>query len=197
MTDGFREYRFDGFSIIVDGRGPAYDCSATEHEVENLVCDNPALSALDRKLADVYRQSVAVLESVADAAAALRYLRAEQRGWIKGRNECWKADDSIGCARNSYEVRIAEMQARYFLVDGSDPVFFACNDNSEIVATFIPTEPPTVRLERGDTVKVGWQVPAASGAKYEAGFGVTFWSKGDEAIVNWPQDTRISCRVRR
>jgi membrane-bound inhibitor of C-type lysozyme len=56
---------------------------------------------------------------------------------------------------------------------------------------------PTVRLERGDSVKVGWQVPAASGAKYEADFGVTFWTRGDEATVNWPQDTHISCTIRR
>ncbi len=89
------------------------------------------------------------------------------------------------------------MQARYFLVEGGEPVFFSCDDGSEIVATFIPTELPTVRLERGDTVKVGWQVPAASGAKFEADFGITFWTRSDEAIVNWPQDTRINCKVRR
>jgi glyoxylase-like metal-dependent hydrolase (beta-lactamase superfamily II)/membrane-bound inhibitor of C-type lysozyme len=197
MTDGFREYRFDGFSIIVDARGPAYDCSATRHEIEDLVCDNPALSALDRRLADIYRQSVTVLDGVVDSADALKHLKAEQRGWIKGRNECWKTTDKVACARKSYEARIAELQARYFLVEGRDPVFFMCDDSSEIVATFIPTDPPTVRLERGDTVKVGWQVPAASGAKYEADFGVTFWTKGDEAMVTWPQDTRFSCRARR
>jgi glyoxylase-like metal-dependent hydrolase (beta-lactamase superfamily II)/membrane-bound inhibitor of C-type lysozyme len=197
MADGFREYRFDGFSVIVDARGPAYDCLAAEHEVEDLVCDNPALSALDRRLADVYGEALAVLDDVVDAVEATRYLQAEQRGWIKGRNDCWKAADKVGCARQSYRKRIAELQARYFLVQGGDPVVFRCNDRSEIVATFIPTEPPTVRLERGDTLKVGWQVPAASGAKYEADFGVTFWTRGDEAMVNWPQDTHFECTVSR
>jgi hypothetical protein len=83
MTDGFREYRFDGFSIIVDARGPAYDCSATRHEIEDLVCDNPALSALDRRLADIYRQSVTVLDGVVDSADALKHLKAEQRRRIR------------------------------------------------------------------------------------------------------------------
>ena len=197
VSDGFREYRFDGFSIIVDARGPAFDCSAAEHEIEDLVCDNPALSAMDRRLAEVYGQALAVLDDVADSAEATRYLKAEQRGWIKGRNECWKAADKVGCARQGYQRRIAELQTRYFLVDVGNPVFFKCDDNSEIAATFVPTDLPTVRLERGDSVKVGWQVPAASGAKYEADFGVTFWTRGDEATVNWPQDTHISCTIRR
>ena len=197
IADGFREYRFDGFSIIVDARGPAYDCSASEHEIEDLVCDNPALSALDRRLADVYSQAMEVLDDVADSAAAARYLVSEQRGWIKGRNECWKAPDRVGCTRDSYRTRIAGLQARYMLLEGGEPVFFECDDNSELVATFVPTDPATVRLERGDAVKVGWQVPAASGARYEADFGVTFWTRGNEAMVSWPQDTRINCKARR
>jgi membrane-bound inhibitor of C-type lysozyme len=154
------------------------------------------LAALDRRLARVYRESVTALEGVADSGDALKHLKAEQRGWIKGRNECWKASDKIGCARSEYEARTAWLQARYFLVQGGDPVFFACDDNSEIVATFIATDPPTVRLERGDTLKVGRQVAAASGAKYEADFGTSFWTRGDEAMVEWPQGTRFRCRVR-
>jgi glyoxylase-like metal-dependent hydrolase (beta-lactamase superfamily II)/membrane-bound inhibitor of C-type lysozyme len=197
MADGFREYHFDGFSIIVDARGPAYDCSAARHEIEDLVCDNPALSALDRRLADVFDQALVALDDVADAAEASRYLKSEQRGWIKGRDECWKAADNVGCARESYRKRIAELETRYFLVEGGEPVFYLCDDRSEIVATFVPTDPTTVRLERGDSLKVGWQVPAASGAKYEADFGVTFWTRGDEAMVEWPQDTRFNCTVRR
>ncbi len=196
MADGFREYRFDGFSIIVDASGPAFDCSKAEHEIETLVCGNPALSALDRKLARVYQESVEALEGVVDSDAALKHLKAEQRGWIKGRNECWKAEDKIACARSEYEARTAGLQARYFLVQGGDPVFFACDDNSEIAATFMPTDPPTVRLERGDTLEVARLVPAASGAKYAADFGTSFWTRGDEALVEWPQGTRFSCRVR-
>ena len=81
--------------------------------------------------------------------ARLKELKAYQRGWIKGRDECWKAADNVGCARESYQKRIAELETRYFLVEGGEPVFYLCDDRSEIVATFVPTDPTTVRLERG------------------------------------------------
>jgi hypothetical protein len=93
-----------------------------------------------------------VLDGVVDSADALKHLKAEQRGWIKGRNECWKTTDKVACARKSYEARIAELQARYFLVEGRDPVFFMCDDSSEIgipsrwAGRFLP--PPARNMKR-------------------------------------------------
>lgn len=120
MADGFREYRFDGFSIIVDASGPAFDCSNAEHEIEVLVCGNTALAALDRRLARVYEQAVTALKGVADGDDALKHLNAEQRGWVEGRNECWKALDRIECVRDKYVARTARLQARYPLAQGRD-----------------------------------------------------------------------------
>jgi len=199
MADGLREYRFDGFSIIVDDKGPTFDCSKAEHAIEILVCDNPALSALDWKLFKVYSLARTMLrmDSGLEVSIAEPYFEAEQRGWIESRNECGKEADDIACTRASYERRIARLQAQFFLVEGGDPVAYLCNGNEEIVATFVPTEPSTVRLERADIRMVVWQVPAASGAKYAGDLGVSFWSKGDEAMVEWPQGTRLNCRVRR
>jgi len=197
VSDGNREYRFDGFSVIVAEPVPAFDCNAAEHEIEALVCADVALSARDRRLADVYAAALDALREVADREEATRLLRATQRGWIKGRNDCWKADDRHGCTRASYDRRIAFLQARYFLVDGGEPVFYRCDDNSEIVATFVPTHPPGVRLERGDSLRVGMLTPAASGAKYEADFGIMFWTRGNEARVEWPQGNAFNCTVRR
>lgn len=82
------------------------------------------------------------------------------------------------------------------IVDADNPVFYLCDDKSMIVASFVPTDPPTVRLLRGDALLVARQLPAASGAKYAADLGVSFWTKGDEAMVEWPQGTRFNCRVR-
>ncbi len=39
-------------------------------------------------------------------------------------------------------------------------------------------------------------VPAGSGAQYQGEFGLLFWSKGDEALVHWPQGTTFKCRVK-
>ena len=82
------------------------------------------------------------------------------------------------------------------IVDTNNPVFYECEDDSAIVASFIPAEPPTVRLKRDETIVVARLVPAASGAKYEGDRGVMFWTRGDEAVVEWPRGTRFNCRVR-
>ena len=41
-----------------------------------------------------------------------KMLKAEQRGWIKGRNDCWKSDDMRGCVANEYRYRINELKDR-------------------------------------------------------------------------------------
>ncbi|MEE4239157.1 MAG: MliC family protein [Anderseniella sp.] len=180
--------------------GPAFDCSKTEHEIEDLICQDEELAGKDRKLAEVYKQAIAAMEKVdAGGPEAIKELKAMQRGWIGGRNECWKAEDKRQCAIDSYDRRTAFLQARYFLVGGGQPVFYTCNNNpaDEIVATFIPTEPPSVRLERGDSLEVGILSPTASGSRYDADFGVFFWTQGDEARVAWPQDNEFSCVLRK
>jgi len=82
------------------------------------------------------------------------------------------------------------------IVDASNPVFFECEDNSAIVASFAATDPPTVRLKRDGIIVIASLTPAASGAKYESNRGVTFWTKGNEAMVEWPQGNRFNCRAR-
>lgn len=188
-----------GFAASARAEGPAFDCAKAEHEIELLVCKDPALAAQDRELAAVYAQALKKLQTVADSGPAIAQLKAVQRGWVKGRDDCWKADDKKACAADLYARRIAELQARYMLVEGGEPVFYTCRGNpaDEIVATFVPTTPATVRLERGDTTTIGWQEPAASGARYVADFAVSFWIKGDEAQVEWPEGETFSCKVRK
>jgi uncharacterized protein len=143
--------------------GPAFDCAKAEHEIEELICQDEELAAKDRSLAKVFKQAVAAMEKVdAGGPEAIKELKATQRGWIGGRNECWKEADKRQCAVDSYERQTAFLQARYFLVEGSEAVYYDCSDNSQIVATFIPTEPPSVRLERGDSLEIGILSQAAS-----------------------------------
>jgi uncharacterized protein len=177
---------------------PTFDCGKAEHEIEILICQDEELAAKDRKLAEVYSQAIAAMEKVdAGGQEAIRELKTMQRGWIGGRNDCWKAADKRQCAIDSYDRRTAFLQARYFLVEGSKPVYYDCDDNPRIVATFIPTDPPSVRLERGDSLEIGVLSPAASGSRYDAEFGVYFWTKGDEAQVAWPQENQFTCEVRK
>lgn len=182
--------------------GRAFDCAKAQGEVQQLVCKDQGLAALDRKLDGVYK---AALAKARDGMAAT--LRAEQRGWVKGRDECWKCRNGDptwitaswtvssvrDCTEASYRVRISELQATWGLVAAAGPTAFACQHNpaNEVVATFFETDPKTVRLERGDRSVVAWLVPAAGGAKYE-GQNVTFATKGKEASVTWLDET-LAC----
>ena len=145
------------------------------------VCRDEDLSRLDRKLADVY--------AAARRKAANEHpqtLAPEQRGWIKGRDECSKSEDRRGCIAESYRRRIAELQARYRLVAGVGPVRYACNGNpaDEIVVTLFATEPPVLIAERGDQVATMFRMNAAAASGY-VGRNETFREDGAAAVVRW------------
>lgn len=163
-------------------RGPSFDCTASKAgSVEELLCADEALAALDRKLADVYAQATARA-----ANEQPPFLAAEQRGWIKGRNECWKADDERACVEDSYRRRIAELQARYRLVPARGPFYYACNGDpaNEVVVTFFQTDPPTLIAERGDQTSLMYVALSGSGARYE-GRNESFWEHQGQAMVTW------------
>ena len=162
--------------------GPSFDCSKVRPDsIAALVCADAQLSALDRKLTAVY--------AAAAKQAAYEHppmLRAEQRGWVKGRDDCGKSEDKAACVRESYTLRIAGLQARYRLVPATGPLRYACNGkpSDEIVATFFQTDPPTLVAERGDQSSLMVLQPAASGAKYQ-GPNESFWEHHGEARVVW------------
>ena len=93
-------------------KGPSFACDRVERgSIEELVCRDEALSALDRTLARVYAAAAAKAGNEHPPV-----LKAEQRGWVKGRDDCWKSDDKRQCVESEYSRRIAELQARYRLV---------------------------------------------------------------------------------
>lgn len=162
--------------------GPSFDCGRVESgSIEEMVCKDKELSALDRKLSDVY--AAASKKAVNEKPPVLK---AEQRGWVKGRNDCWKSDDKRKCVEESYQLRIAELQARYRLVPGNGPVMYSCDGDprNEVVATFFQTDPPTLIAERGDQVSLMYLQPSGSGSKYQ-GRNETLWEKAGEAIITW------------
>jgi len=163
-------------------RGPSYACDKVRRgSIEAIICKDAVLSALDRDLSRVY--------SAASRKAKNEHppvLRAEQRGWIKGRNECWKSGDKRRCVLDAYQRRIAELQARYQLVPGKGPVRFICEGNpaNEVVTTFFRTTPPTLIAERGDSVSLMYLQPSGSGSKYR-GRNEIFWEHLGEALITW------------
>ena len=161
---------------------PAFDCAkVTAGSIEALICSDGSLAALDRQLAAGY--AAATKKAVNEHPPVLK---AEQRGWIKGRDACWKQADVPACVGEAYTLRMAELQARYRLLAGTGPVRYRCDGDptDEIVATFFPTDPPTLIAERGDSVS--WMVlqRSGSGARYQ-GRNESFWEHQGEATVTW------------
>ena len=162
--------------------GPSFDCSKLEKDsIEELICKDDELSALDLKMAETY--AAAAKKAVNEHPPVLK---AEQRGWIKGRNDCWKDEDKRQCVEERYRRRIAELQARYRLVSAKGPFWYICevDPGNEVVVTFFETDPPTLEAERGDQVSLMYLAPSASGAKYQ-GRNESFWEHQREATIVW------------
>ena len=172
--------------------GPSFACDkVAPGSIEELICENEELSALDRKLSNVY---AAASEKALNERSP--QLKAEQRGWIKGRDECWKSDDREECVRNAYLLRTSELQALYRLVPGSGPVRYVCDGDpaAEVVATFFQTDPPTLIAEYDGSVSLMFIQPSASGAKYQ-GRNETFWEHQGEALITWGYEAaEMHCR---
>ena len=78
--------------------GPSFDCAKAQSAAEKLVCGDAELAALDRLLADRVAAALAAVRTLdAGAAEAEDELHAYQRGWVKGRDECWKVEDRRAC----------------------------------------------------------------------------------------------------
>jgi uncharacterized protein len=165
---------------------PSFDCTQiAEGSIESMICSDRELTALDNSLATVYATAS---EKAKDMQPNL--LPAEQRGWIKGRNECWKSGDKKQCVTDEYRRRIYELQARYALVTSKGAFRFVCGESpaNELIVTFYETEQPTLIAERGDSVSLMYLQPSGSGTKYQ-GRNESFWEHQGEATVTWGYDT--------
>lgn len=106
------------FSLILlaasplHAKQPSFDCSKVEKQsCEAIICSSDTLINLDRELSEVYKQALA-------KAPKEDMLKAYQRGWIKGRNECWKVEDTNTYMTELYDQRIKELKEKYQLNDG-------------------------------------------------------------------------------
>ncbi|MBD8514074.1 MliC family protein [Photobacterium sp. CAU 1568] len=173
---------------------PSFDCTGVaDGSIEAMICQDEELAALDNQLSEVYKRAVAKATNEHPPT-----LKAEQRGWVKGRNECWKASDKKLCVESGYQLRIAELQARYGLIQATATVTYLCTDQpgSEVIATYFPTDPPTLIAERGDSVSLMYQQESASGTKY-VGRNESLWEHQGEATVIWGYGApELNCKVK-
>lgn len=84
------------FVLSIPAGAASFDCSLKLNNVENLICENQQVSALDEKLSDVYSANKKSSKNPGD-------LRNDQLSWLKReRNIC----KNITCLVQVYESRI-------------------------------------------------------------------------------------------
>ena len=187
---------------------PSFDCDDPGlGEVQNRICADSALARLDVRLDSVWSTALERARGTAMPQMWVDEMVDYQRGWVAGRDECWKApeareyagmreDEAIRrCTETAYRERIARLQADWGLAEVTrGPVFWVCGDDpgNEFVTTFFATDPEAVRVERGDQSEVFLRTRTASGARYEGYSGKSFWDRGGSAAFVWPEgETRI------
>ena len=146
-----------------------------------MVCEDQELVQLDRKLDEVY---TAAKDKTTPAQSV--DLRANQRGWIKGRDECWKAVDPRLCVATEYRLRITELEAQYRLLEGIGPIQYRCAGNYDqpLRVRFYETDPLSAWAEFGTDSAILYRQAAGSGAKYE-GRNISLWEYHGEAVLVW------------
>lgn len=108
---------------------PSYNCEQKNlSSVEVLICNNSLLAAKDLALHERYKQ---LTTTVTDDAFA-RYVKVTQRGWIKGRNECWKSEPVDVCVNNEYAARMAKLDTLFRHYHEAPVVKLSCDTEPQV-----------------------------------------------------------------
>lgn len=186
----------------VSAVAPGFDCTKAESGAQQAICSDPQLARLDLELTRLYGLAVNGPQMTPERISELK---AMQRGWIKGRDACWKAVEGLTpCVAASYATRIDEIRtgfARAREDDGSGismgPFAYVCEGLGAAVSMVVVNADPSIlSLRWGDTWIAPAAQPAASGGKYLAQTAegpVQFWIKGDEALLMRPGQPDLTC----
>ena len=168
-------------SALAQGSTPSIECARASSVVEQTVCGDDALAALDRKLVDVYAAA-----SKAASAEQKNRLAADQQRWLNERDACGKSTDRAPCVKERYLQRIADLQAQFKLVPSRGPFHFVCNKDpsSVLVAQYFETDPATARFTYDGRSLTAFIQRSGSGARY-GGPSISYWEHQGEASVVW------------
>ncbi len=169
--------------------GPGFDCAKATSEVEKLLCRDAALAALDRELAAQYQKVLA-----ATRGEERERLTAVERGWVKGRDECWKDDQARRCIEEAYRTRLAELR----IGEGARPAGvqeYRCNDDGQpLSAVFYDQfEPRVAVVSHGRDQAIVFAAAAADTLRHYARSGVRFDERADGAVVEF-YGIKLQCR---
>jgi uncharacterized protein len=178
---------------------PSFDCRKADRDTTKLVCRDSQLAALDREMARLYALA---LNGPHMNAARKRELMAVQRGWIKGRDDCWKAEVPRDCVVSSYAARILELRQGYADARRQDakgisrgPQVLECtNSDFSIGFVLIATDPATVAMAWSDR-KLSLVGADARYAGKDFDGSYTLSIAGNDAQFEMPDGKVLKCRI--
>lgn len=189
------------FSASVQAKSPSFDCSKAQSSAEKLVCKDDGLASLDLEVARLFELA---RDGKFMTPERRKLLIATQRGWVKGRDDCWKSSNLRDCVFSNYVIRIHELRQGYADARREDdngissgPLALACkNFNAGIAVTFIRINQPVAYLEWRDRFIIMRLAPSGSGFRYtvkgEDG-DYELWIKGDSATFTMPGSKAMNC----
>ena len=181
-----------GFAGSTYSASPAFDCGKAEGEVELLICSDDDLALLDIRLAKTYTQAS---KNIPEEERA--NFRALQRGWIKGRNDCWKAEDVRACVEFSYQSKTVELQIAGGLLEAPRYRSLRCGEGTEAVpftvSVYRNADPVSAVLTRGNDQVIAFAQVDSSGRRYVAP-NVSLTVAEGQATVQWFDET-LQCTI--
>ncbi len=167
------------------------DCTSPTGGVATVICGDPGLAALDRKLVDVYAAA-----AKAAKPEQRNRLFAEQQSWLTDRRRCTGAADQVACMSELYTLRIADLQATFRLVKSRGPFRFACGKGPTdfMTAQYFETDPPSARFFHDGRTVTAYAARSGSGARYENA-NVDYWEHQGEATVVW-YGRKLTCNTK-
>jgi Membrane-bound lysozyme-inhibitor of c-type lysozyme len=130
-----------------------------------------------------------------------------QRGWIKGRDDCWKNENLRSCVLANYAIRIHELREDYFDARTQNkrgisrgPLVLRCKNFDALISfSTISSKPPVAYITwLNQYQRLMTLTPAALGSRYAAMYDdgeTVLWIKGDEATLQLPKRDALDCRV--
>ena len=117
-----------------------------------------------------------------------------QRGWVKERDACWKADDLRLCVLEAYRTRLVELAIGAPGRVVPTTVEYRCSDNRQpfTMVYYNDIDPQAAVMTWGNDQAIVFPQPAASGAKYGR-VGIEYWEHQGEASVDF-FGTKLSCK---
>ncbi|UTF58588.1 lysozyme inhibitor LprI family protein [Gilvimarinus sp. DA14] len=176
---------------VSDPPSPSFSCAGERlSSAEQAICETPDLARLDLALHDSFQTLLRRL----DDDAFTSHLRAVQRGWIKGRDECWKSPPINECVASEYAERLDALQQTAVQIEQARHVTAVCEQVPDLALTlrFYSSQPAVATVLWRENASLMYR-ESTSPPLYR-GADTELRAQGDEFIISGVEaDTPLHC----